>query len=223
MSFWFLRRILVAGLCLSCYSSAQAVAQPCCGPITPDGQRLAALLDHSGLNHLWQPHIHVNWQTGAADPAHPGWSPHATYCSSYAASMAERVGIYVLRPPAHGQKDLANAQFNWLIGPGKQRGWAEVDAKKAQTLANQGDFVLAVFQNPNPHRSGHVAVIRPSEKSLALLEDNGPEEAQAGLHNHVHTTISHGFADHAGAWLPNDKGAIRFFAHAVVWADIKGT
>ena len=199
------------------------MAQPCCGPITPDGQRLAALLDHSGLDHLWQPHIHINWQTGVPDPARPGWSRRITHCSAYAASMAERVGVYLLRPPAHGQIELANAQFAWLAGPGRQHGWKEVDARAAQTLANQGYFVLAVFKNPDPHLPGHVAIIRPSEKSIALLEANGPEEAQAGLHNRVHTTISHGFAEHKGAWLPNDTGSIRFFAHAVTWANIPPT
>lgn len=220
MLVWFSRQVLVLGFCLSFYSGAQALAHPCCGPVMPNGQRIAALLDQSGVDHLWQPHIHINWQTGAPDPARPGWSPHVTHCSTYAASMAARVGIYLLRPPAHGQGDLANAQFAWLTGPGSQRGWKEVDAKSGQALANQGYFVLAVFKNPNPSRPGHVAIIRPSEKSLALLEANGPEEAQAGLHNHTHTTVLRGFADHKGAWLPNDTGAIRFFAHAVDWANI---
>lgn len=197
----------------------QARAQPCCGPITANGQKLSALLDQSGVDHLWQPHIHINWQTGVPDPARPEWSLHITHCSAYAASMAARVGIYLLRPPAHGQGELANAQFRWLQGAGARAGWKEVDALTAQSLANRGYFVVAVYENRTPHRPGHIAIIRPSEKTAALLNAHGPDEAQAGFHNRVHTTIQQGFAEHKGAWEPDDKGAIRFFAHAVVWAN----
>lgn len=210
-----MRSIFTVVFCLGLLLGAQALAQPCCGSITPEGRRLDGLLGSSGLDHLWQPHIHVNWQTGVTDPARPSWSKHVTHCSAYAAAMAERVGVYLLRPPFHGQSELANAQFNWLAGVGRQAGWREVTALTAQRLANQGYFVLAVYANPTPHKPGHVAIIKPSTKSLSSLRRNGPEEAQAGLHNYIHTTISHGFAAHKGAWVSNGKGSIRFFAHAV--------
>lgn len=213
-------RLSAFALFLVALSGHWALAQPCCGPITPDGQKLASMLDQSGLDHLWQPHIHINWQTGAPDPNRPEWSPHITHCSAYAASMAARVGVYLLRPPAHGQGGLANAQFQWLQGAGARAGWRQVDAITAQSLANQGYFVVAVFENPDPRRPGHIAIIRPSEKTLALLNAHGPEEAQAGFHNKVRTTIQYGFSEHKGAWEAKGAGAIRFFAHKVAWADL---
>lgn len=215
-----LRSLPVLAILLVVPCGRQAWAKPCCGPITPDGQRLAALLDQSGLDHLWQPHVHVIWQTGMPDPARPRLSPHVTHCSAYAAAMAARVGIYLLRPPAHDQGGLANAQYGWLTGAGKQAGWREVDFKTAQSLANQGEFVVAVFKNPIPWRPGHIAVIRPSEKSLSLLEAHGPEEAQAGFHNAFHIETKQGFSEHAGAWKPGGTGGIRFFAHAVDWSTL---
>lgn len=194
-----------------------ALAQPCCGEITHAGMRLAFLLDHSGVEHLWLPHTHIAWLTGEPDPARPGTSATASHCSAFAAAMADRVGIYLLRPPAHGQELLANAQFRWLMDQGAAQGWRRVDAREAQALANQGFFVVGVYQNPDPHRPGHIAVIRPSLKSLARLEAEGPQEAQAGVRNFTSIPVARGFADHPGAWEPDGTGAIRFFAQAVNW------
>lgn len=205
-------------------AAPSATAAPCCGPITADGQRLAAALDHSGVDRLWQPHIHILWQSGAPDPARPGWSPRITHCSAFAAAFAARLGIYLLRPPQHGQDLLANAQFHWLAAGGSQAsdtgGWKQVDLVEAQTLANQGWLVLASVENPNPHRPGHIAVIRPSTKTMALLLAHGPQEAQAGEVNHLSTTVAQGFRVHPGAWQPGGTGTLRFYAHKVDWAHV---
>lgn len=215
-----LARTAIAVIALAFCLGAAPPPTPCCGPITADGQRLATAIDHSGVEHLWQPHIHILWQTGEPDPARPGWSLHATHCSAFVAAFAARLGVYVLRPPAHGQNLLASAQFRWLEGTGEQSGWQQVNAVTAQTLANRGWLVLASFENPNPHRPGHIAVIRPSEKSMALLLAHGPEEAQAGGINRLRTTVAHGFHFHPGAWEPGGAGTIRFFAHPVDWSHV---
>lgn len=196
-----------------------AAATPCCGPITPDGQRLAALLDASHVDQLWLAHQHVLWRTGQPDPARPGYS-RGTHCSAYAAAMAQRSSVPLLHPPEHGQRDLANAQFQWLQAEGPAQGWRQIDFETAQRLANQGYFVLAVFENPNPAKPGHIAILRPSGKSLDELETAGPEEAQAGEHNFTGTAIARGFAAHRGAWLADGKGGIRFFAHKVDWGHL---
>jgi hypothetical protein len=193
-----------------------AAATPCCGTVSPEGQRLASLLDASNVGQLWQAHVHVLWLTGQPDPARPGYS-RGTHCSAYAAAMAQRAGIPLLHPPEHGQRDLANAQFQWLQGPGSTEGWMPESAAAAQSLANQGYFVLAVFENPNPAEPGHIAILRPSEKSPAALAADGPQEAQAGEHNYTSTSIAHGFAEHHGAWMPGGTGSLRFFAHKVDW------
>jgi hypothetical protein len=195
-------------------------AAPCCGPVTAQGRRLAAALDDSGVERLWQPHTHINWKTGEPDPARPGYAAHATHCSAFAASFADRLGIYLLRPPQHGQGLLANAQVDWLAGPGQADHWQQVDFRTAQALANRGWLVIATYANPDPHRPGHVAVIRPSLKSENLLLAHGPEETQVGGHNHLRTTIAHGFSSHPGAWLPGGGGGIRFYAHQVHWSGL---
>lgn len=214
----FLARGLLAAFALTLFLGAAPA--PCCGPITPEGQRLAAALDHSGVDHLWQAHIHILWQSGEPDPARPGWFPHVTHCSAFAAAFAARLGIYVLRPPAHSQDLLASAQFRWLGSTGEQQGWKQVDAVDAQTLANRGWLVLASLENPNPHRPGHIAVVRPSEKSMALLLAHGPEETQAGGINRLRTTVAHGFRSHPDGWEQGGTGTIRFFAHRVDWSHV---
>jgi hypothetical protein len=191
---------------------------PCCGPITPVGGKLAALLDNSGVDHLWLRATHIIWQTGEPDPARPGGMRHNTHCSAFAAAMADRAGVYLLRPPQHSQSLLANAQMGWLQSrSGEQAGWRAVATPlEAQAEANRGFLVVAVFANPDTKRAGHIAVLRPSEKTLAELERDGPQEAQAGSDNAVSTAVADGFRHHKGAFSP-DGGAIRYFAHPVDW------
>lgn len=201
-------------------ASPPAADAPCCGPVTPDGRNLAAFLDHSGVQRLWQAHIHVNWLTGQPDPSRPRTSPHATHCSAFVAAMATRLGIGLLHPPQHSQRLLATAQAHWLASEGPADGWQRVASRTAQTLANRGWFVVASYANPDPRRPGHIAVLRPSLKSSALLRRHGPEETQAGFRNRLRISVARGFALHPGAWRPGGTGTIRFYAHAVDWSHI---
>jgi len=175
----------------------------CCGPISPAGDRLAATLDSMNVESLWLAHEHVNWETGEpdrdADYEGPGNHSH---CSAFAAAAAKRLGVYLLRPPEHGQLLLANAQAEWLSSAAAQKsGWQRVsDMREAQRLANQGNLVLVLFQNPNKHVPGHIAIVRPSERSLKALQENGPQIIQAGNHNHASTNVRIGFQNHPGAW-----------------------
>jgi hypothetical protein len=210
---------LLLGLLLAAAPGARASAQPCCGPITADGAKLAHLLDTSGVDHLWLIAQHVIWNTGEPDPARPGGTNHATHCSAYAAAMAQRVGVYLLRPPQHSQALLANAQMAWLdSGTAREDGWRPVATPaEAQAAANRGELVVAVFQNPDPDRPGHIAVLRPSDKTRAELDRDGPQEAQAGTHNSLSTSVAEGFHGHHGAWEPGGAGTVRFFAHRIAW------
>jgi hypothetical protein len=187
-------------------------------PITLNGKRLAEFLDHSNVDKLWLPHLHTDWYTGKQNK--PGWSLHATYCSSFVASMAKRLHIKLLHPPEHPPKGLASAQFDWLKNNGAKFGWKEVDFINAQNLANQGYFVVAVYKNPNPHEPGHIAIIRPSKRSIADIELNGPEETQAGSFNSLDTTVSQGFFHHPLAWKPCGEGSLVFFAHPIDFSKI---
>jgi hypothetical protein len=204
----------------ACAGSA-AWAQPCCGPITPDGQRLAAFLDGTGVDRLWLAGSHVDWRTGETDRATPGGPAAKTHCSAFVAAVADRLGIYVLRPPEHPQNLLANTQMDWLARQGPAHGWRSVaDAATAQRLANTGVLVVAAFANPDPDRPGHIAVIRPSQKTAAELIVDGPQEAQAGETNTVSTTVAAGFRHHRGAWRPGGTGAMRYYGHGVAWPRI---
>ena len=186
----------------------------CCGPISPAGHQLAATLDSMNVESLWLAEEHVNWETGepdrGADYEGPG---NHTHCSAFAAAAAKRLGVYLLRPPEHGQLLLANAQVEWLgSAAGQKSGWQKVpDMRKAQRLANQGNLVLVLFQNPDKHVPGHIAIIRPSEKSLTALQENGPQIIQAGNHNHASTSVRIGFLNHPGAW----PDGVRYYVHSL--------
>jgi hypothetical protein len=197
---------------------AAAGGAPCCGPVTADGARLARFLDGTGVDHLWLPGFRVDWQTGTALEAWHDSRSH-THCSAFAASAAMRLGVYVLRPPEHRETLLANAQMRWLAGPeAAAGGWQPLaDAEAAQAAANQGRLVLAAFENPDPHKAGHIAIVRPGDIDAATLAEAGPLVTQAGAQNALSVPLARGFAHHPGAWLPGGGGAVRFFAHPIDW------
>ena len=101
----------------------QSRAQPCCGPITSNGQRLATFLDATGVDNLWIAGHHIDWRTGEPDPSRPDGREAASHRSAFAAAIAGRLGAYVLRPPEHPQELLASAQMGWLRSEGGGRGW----------------------------------------------------------------------------------------------------
>ena len=186
----------------------------CCGRITPAGHRLAEMLDNMNVESLWLAHEHVNWETGEADRggSYEGPGKH-THCSAFAAAAAKKMGIYILRPPDHGQVLLANAQAEWLHSQeAEERGWRKVGgARDAQAEANRGNLVVVVFANPNKHEPGHVAIVRPSGKSSQMLERDGPQIIQAGQHNHASTVVRVGFSNHAGAF----PDGVRYYMHPI--------
>ena len=211
---------LLAGLAMACGTALAAEpgtlesTQPCCGPISPAGQTVARLLDDSGVDHLWLAHQHVNWESGvqdrAADTAGLG---RATHCSAFAAAMGKRLGIYMLRPPAHSAKLLASAQTLWFSSAdGRQQGWEVIaSAQEAQSRANAGALVVISYASPNPRKPGHIAIVRPSLKTQEQLEAEGPQIAQAGFTNSPDWSTRQGFSHHPDAW----PHGVRYFAHAL--------
>jgi hypothetical protein len=209
------RRLLLAALPVAVTALAiPAAAQSCCGPITPDGQRLVQRLDASGVDHLWLPYKHVNWETGEID-TDPHARPAATHCSAFVASFAKQLGVYILRPPEHSPVLLANAQMRWLTTDGTPAGWRRLpDPAAAQRSANQGNLVVAVYENPDRHRPGHIAFIRPGQPDAARLAADGPDVTQAGATNAIALPLRRAFSHHRGAW-PDE---INYFEHALAWS-----
>jgi hypothetical protein len=178
----------------------------CCGSITPAGQHLLQVLDSMNVENLWLSHEKIEWETGL-----PRGGRGHTHCSAFAAAAGQRLGIYMLRPPQHSQDLLASAQGRWFGSEaGVRDGWRPVASpQEAQQRANQGELVVLVYINPEPHIPGHVAIVRPAIKSAQALERDGPQTIQAGLHNFSNGNAVRSFEHHKGAW-PNE---VKIFAH----------
>lgn len=195
-------------------AAAQASGPSCCGPVTPAGMQLLQRLDASNVDRLWLPYKHVNWETGATVDA-PLAKPAATHCSAFVASFARQLGVYILRPPEHGDILLANAQMRWLSEDGPARGWRRLpDVAAAQASANRGSLTVAVFENVDRHKAGHIAFIRPGTPDANRLAAQGPDVTQAGAVNALAMPLRQAFAHHSGAW----PDQIRYFEHAVGWS-----
>ncbi|WP_421693320.1 hypothetical protein [Aestuariivirga sp.] len=197
--------IMLAACCLS--SEAQA----------DDGsalaQRIFQVIDALDVEDNWPAGVHVDWQTGVPDGRYVAPGHKDTHCSAFVAAAAEHLGVYILRPPEHGQVLLANAQADWLAGEGAAQGWTALpDMYAAQAAANAGQLVVASYKNPDDDRPGHIAIVRPSQKSQDQITSDGPDITQAGLKNFFHTTVRAGFADHRNAFAGN---GILYYAHAV--------
>ena len=179
----------------------------------PAAGELWKRLEAMDVEKLWLPGAIVDWQTGlpTGQPIKDAKSKH-THCSQFVAAVADRLAIPLLRPPEHSAVGLANAQYAWLASEaGKRAGWAVlVDGSAAQAAANQGHLVLAVVKNPDPTRAGHIAVVRPGQKDVTLIAQEGPDVMQAGGTNALQVTLRKGFGNHK-----KEYDQIAFYAHAV--------
>jgi len=100
-------------------------------------------------------------------------------------------------------------------------GWHPLpDVTSARTRANLGELVLAAFENPDPDKPGHAAIVRPSEIDTATLLADGPFVSQAGRRNALSVPLAIGFASHKAAWVDGGSGGVRFFAHTVGWPQL---
>ncbi|MFO0938509.1 MAG: hypothetical protein U0798_18550 [Gemmataceae bacterium] len=184
------------------------------GEITPEGKKLAAFYDGLKVESLWLPREIVSWKTGTKLRDATDNKAH-THCSAFAAAACLKKDVYLLRPPEHSSTLLANAQYDWLNSKGKDKGWKPVaSAVDAQHAANRGHLVLATFKESDPKKSGHIALVRPSEKSEKQIAEEGPQIIQAGMENANSTTLKTGFKHHSKAF--KDK-LILFYVHELTW------
>lgn len=207
----FARLLAAATLALSAALAGSAYADTL--EVTPKGQQLAQLLDSLGVESKWIAGAHVDWRTGEPDGRPEKLPGKHTHCSAFVASAAEKLGIYILRPPEHGQVLLANAQNEWLETEGPAQGWRPVaDAVEAQSLANRGVLVVASYHNHRDTKPGHISIIRPAARSPDDIAADGPLSIQAGMTNSASIPVRLGFAGHTHAWNGDE---IEYYAHDV--------
>jgi hypothetical protein len=206
------------------------VAPASVAPISPAGQWLSKFLDRMDVTHHWlRGNEHIAWKTGLPLLEEHGHklTPLAddeTHCSAFAAAVADGLGIYLLHPPEHSHVLLANAQFDWLPSDaGRKAGWSPVESPvEAQSLANEGELVIAVYKNPDATQSGHIAVVCPDAKAADAILAKGPQITQAGWTNYRSADLAAGFDHHPGAWKPDGRGGVRFYSHPIKPEDLAG-
>lgn len=206
-----IRLLFAAGLVLL----AAAFAAPAFpgDKVSDRGLWLAHELDAMNVETKWIAGKHINWETGVPDGKPVSSHGRHTHCSAFVASFAKKLGIYILRPPEHGQILLANAQNEWLEEEGKAKGWRRVrDPVEAQKLANRGELVVASYHNHKDDKPGHIAIIRPASRSDAEIDADGPMSIQAGTVNSSAIPVRLGFAGHAHAWNGDE---IDYYVHVV--------
>ena len=80
----------------------------------------------------------------------------------------------------------------------------------SHTLAGAVTLVASPEKVLSLEAVGHIAIVRPSTKSEATIQAEGPQVIQAGLENHASTSLKEGFKHHRAAFR---EGQIRYFAH----------
>ncbi|MDR3375596.1 MAG: hypothetical protein P4L98_17860 [Ancalomicrobiaceae bacterium] len=206
------RRSVLAFVCTLPLLAAVPPAAAFADEPTAKALRLGRFYDGLDVETLWQAGVHIDWETGAPDGRPERYPGKHTHCSAFVAAAAKRLGIYILRPPQHGQVLLANAQADWLAA-GLGEGWQSLpDMDAAQDAANRGLFVVASYHNHHDDRPGHIAIVRPSSKSPEAMAAEGPDVIQAGGRNYTRASLVTGFAGHPAGWRDHE---IRYYAHAV--------
>jgi hypothetical protein len=183
------------------------------GAVTPQAEAMIKTLDAMGVESKWIAGQHVYWESGLPTGV-PETSPGKhTHCSAFVAAAAKTLGVYILRPPEHGQKLLANAQNEWLADEGGAQGWTKLaDATQAQVAANRGQLVVASYHNHHDDRPGHIAIVRPGIKTVEQIAAQGPDVIQAGAINRTSISVKDAFAGHPAAWRDHE---IMYYAHDV--------
>ena len=169
--------------------------------ISHEGKLLGEKLGAMDVEHHWEPGRSVAWKTGKLLEKQGEYRKSNTHCSAFVAAACLKMDVYILRSPDHEPKNLANAQAEWLATKGSESGWKSVkDPLVAQHLANKGQLIVVAFKEANPEKSGHIAVVRPSTKSVEQIHHEGPQIIQAGATNANSTSVKEGFKHHLGAF-----------------------
>ena len=161
------------------------------------------------VSHLWLKGHHVNWKTGQPDQVDLE-NNRMTHCNGFVCATCQKMNVYL------PHLDGANVVFDWLKSKkGKRDGWQPVvnenrfdDYFMAQHYANIGYVTVAVYENEEPYKPGHIAFVRPASVSCDEIKSSGPVLIQAGNFNSDSTTLRKGFRKHVDSW-PEKK--IRFF------------
>jgi hypothetical protein len=204
---------ILAVMALMLAPGLAARAQTDAPAISPKATWIVASLKSLDVEHRWIAGTHVDWRTGLPDDEAETLPGRHTHCSAFVASAAMKLGVYILRPPQHGQVLLANAQYEWLENEGAEQGWRRVEGpEQAQALANGGDLVVASYRSHLSNKPGHIAIVLPGAKSAAQIEAEGPDVMEAANVNALSTPLASGFAGHPRAWGGHE---VAFYAHEV--------
>jgi hypothetical protein len=206
-----MRTLILAAALVAAVSGA--LAGPSTETVSAKGQSLAAELDSMGVETKWIAGQRVDWRSGLPNGKPLTRPGRHTHCSAFVAAAAEKVGVYILRPPQHSAVLLANAQNAWLHEDGADQGWRELpDANAAQAAANDGELVVASYLSRRPDKPGHIAIVRPAARSAAEIAADGPLVIQAGTVNSAAISLREGFAGHPRALRGQGLG---YFAHEI--------
>lgn len=180
--------------------------------ITPEGEAFAEKLDAFDVEHNWLPTERVYWLSGKKKESD---LPGKTHCSAFVSAVCKKLNVEMLMPPEHSTNFLANAQCDWLDEKGPGCGWSEIKSPfEAQESANKGMLVLVVFKAPRTSLHGHIAIVRPSGKTIEQISEEGPQIIQAGMMNYNSTNVKNGFMHHKGAWIDAKKFKVRFLKYS---------
>ena len=140
--------------------------------------------------HLWDSSKRVSFPNGV--PSDDISLPLGDHSGVFVASLLEKLGAYILRPPESTQSLLIEAQNKWLheqsnIGYNYvYLGSNYISSLSSQNLANQGYIVIASSQN-------HIAIVYPTNTTDESIQLNGAYVTGIGLQNTISTTCVNAF------------------------------
>lgn len=130
-----------------------------------------------------------------------------TYCNIYAWDVTKAMGVEIPHwydevtgkktAAGVGSEMSANRMDVWFDEHGAENGWRLVDVQESVAAAQAGQPAVAIWRNPNPRRSGHIALIRPeSTPGQVLIAQAGAQNMTSGRYEDVFSNITPRFFTH---------------------------
>ena len=184
-------------------------------PMTPSRRRRRRWprARRHGRRDKWIAGENVYWESGLPTGV-PETCPASTPIAARSSPPPRRssASIFCARRE-HGQKLLANAQNEWLAEEGA-RPWLAQARRRQRGASRRQSRPARGGELPQSHddRPGHIAIVRPGNKTAEQIAAEGPDVIQAGSVNKTSISLKDGFAGHPAAWRDHE---IAYYAHEV--------
>ena len=165
--------------------------------------KLIHTLNSMDLMRGWEPGYNVKCDTGERVKT-KSTTVSSSHCSCFVYAVCKKMNIKLIGTPEYSQYHLAHNQINWLkTEEAHKHGWRQINGSLkekyliSQEKANNGVLVIA-GTNQDKEIRGHIAIVRPSNKSYFFIINEGPQVISSSYVNTYSSSLKEDFLYYKG-------------------------